>query len=60
MRALLHLLLSGFATIEMEERIEVRTQAEPRARKQFRFVMSRLEALKRPFWTLFISGIDPV
>ena len=44
-RALLHFLSIGFATIEVEERIEVRPQAEPRAPKAIRF---RSERFRRP------------
>jgi hypothetical protein len=43
--ALLHFLSTGFATIEVEERIEVRRQAERRAQKAIRF---RSEPFRSP------------
>jgi hypothetical protein len=44
MRALLHFLSACFATIEVEERIEVQPRAEPKAPKAIRFRSER-------FWT---------
>jgi hypothetical protein len=52
MRALLHFLSIGFATIEMEEKIEVRLKESFRHRKQFGFVPDAFGPPKRPFWTV--------
>jgi hypothetical protein len=41
MRALLHFLSNGFATIEVEERIEMRPQAEPGAPEAIPFRSER-------------------
>jgi hypothetical protein len=41
MCALLHFLSTRFATIEVEERMEVRPQAEPRAPEAIRFPSER-------------------
>jgi hypothetical protein len=48
MRALLHFLSTGFATIEVEERIEVRRQAKPGAREAIRFHSERFRGPKTP------------
>jgi hypothetical protein len=45
MRTLLHVLPTGFATIEVEERIEVQPQAEPRTREAIRL---RSERFRNP------------
>jgi hypothetical protein len=49
MRALLHFFPSGFATIEVEERIDVQTQAKPRRQEQFAFVLNTSGTLNGPF-----------
>jgi hypothetical protein len=48
MRALLHFLSTGFATIDVEERIEVGPQAELRASKAIPFRSERFRNPKPP------------
>jgi hypothetical protein len=61
MLALLHFLSTVFATIEVEERIEVRPQAEPQGTEmQFGFVLNRLGVQKRPIWTVYICGMETI
>ena len=57
----LHILSTGFATMEVEERIKIASLGKkPEYRKQFGFVQNRSGTQKRPIRTVYICGIVPI
>lgn len=59
-RVLLQFLFTGFATIELKDRIEVPPQQNVEVQEAFCFRSEPFRSLKRPSRTVFISGMPPI